>query len=74
MDNSVHSFPIHYSSYDSIFGSGHTQVVGFCEHGDKTSGCIKCREFLNYLRNCLTYQEELCFIELVITENYVVSK
>ena len=23
------------------------QVAGFCEHGNETSGCIKCGEFLD---------------------------
>jgi hypothetical protein len=28
------------------------QVVDTCECGNEPSGSIKCREFLEYLRNC----------------------
>ena len=28
------------------------QVVSFCEQGSELSGCIKCDEFFDYLRNC----------------------
>lgn len=33
----------------SDFGDG--QVAGFCVHGVVPSGCIKCGEFLEYMRN-----------------------
>jgi hypothetical protein len=47
MDSSVHSFSIHYSTYDSIFGSGYVHVVGSCEHGNEISGPIKGRAVLD---------------------------
>ena len=33
-------------------GSGQGQVAGCCEQGNEPLGCIKCREHLDYLRNC----------------------
>jgi len=41
-------------------------VAGFCEYGNKVLCSIKCKEFLDYLRNCLLFKEELCLLELVI--------
>jgi hypothetical protein len=32
-------------------------VEGPCEHGDETSGCIKCSEILEQLRNWLSFME-----------------
>jgi len=32
-------------------GSGQGKVAGFCEHGNETSGSIKCELFLDQLRN-----------------------
>jgi hypothetical protein len=34
------------------FGLGQQQVVGFCECHNELSDCIKCGEFIGYLRNC----------------------
>jgi hypothetical protein len=33
-------------------GSGQKQVAGSCECGNKPSGSIKCREFLEKLKTC----------------------
>jgi hypothetical protein len=30
-----------------FYGSGYGQVVGSCESGDKPSGSMKCREFID---------------------------
>jgi hypothetical protein len=38
-----------YGLYSCGFGSG--QAVGFCEHGNETSGSIKCGEFVDWLGN-----------------------
>ena len=27
-------------------------MVGSCEHGDERTGSVKCREFIDYLKNC----------------------
>jgi hypothetical protein len=40
-------------------------VAGSCEHGNETSGSIKCGEFLDYLSILLASEEGLCFMELV---------
>ena len=35
-----------------------TQVAGSCECGDESSGSIKWREFLDYLRACLLLKKD----------------
>jgi hypothetical protein len=40
-------------------------VAGSCEHGNETSGSIKCGEFLDWLNVLLASQERLCSMELV---------
>jgi hypothetical protein len=39
-------------------------VAGSCEHGNKPSCSIKCREFLDRLSVLLASQEGLCSMEL----------
>jgi hypothetical protein len=41
-------------------------VAGSCEHGNESSGSIKCGEFLDWLSVLLASQEGLCSMELVI--------
>ena len=38
-------------------------MTGACEYGNELSGSIKCGEFLDYLQNQLSSQEELCSME-----------
>ena len=38
--------------------------MGSCEHGNEPSDCIKCDEFLDWLRN-KAFQEEPCSMEVV---------
>jgi len=33
------------------YGSGLGQMAGSCECGNESSGSVKCREFLDWLRN-----------------------
>jgi hypothetical protein len=33
-------------------GSGEGPVAGCCEHGDESSGTIKCGQFIDQLSNC----------------------
>jgi hypothetical protein len=33
-------------------GSGFGQVADTCEHSNEFPGCVKCGEFLDWLRNC----------------------
>jgi hypothetical protein len=42
------------------------QVAGFCEYGNKGLCSIKCKEFVDYLRNCLLFKEDLWVLELVM--------
>ena len=42
------------------------QVAGFCECGSKVLCSIRCKEFVDYLRNCLLFKEDLCLLELVV--------
>jgi hypothetical protein len=37
-------------------GSGQGQVAGFCKHCNERSGCIKCGEFIDRLRNCYLFK------------------
>jgi len=49
------------------------QVAGFCEYGDRVLCSIRCEEFVDYLRNCLLFKEELCLLELfVVTCSWLV--
>jgi hypothetical protein len=41
-------------------------VAGFCECGNKVLCSIICKEFVDYLRNCLLFKEQLSLLELVI--------
>jgi hypothetical protein len=42
------------------------QVAGFCECGNKVLCPLKCKEFVDYLKNCLLFKEEPCLLELVM--------
>jgi hypothetical protein len=42
------------------------QVESFCEYANKVMCSIKCKEFVDYLGNCLLFKEELCLLELVM--------
>jgi hypothetical protein len=42
------------------------QVAGFCEYGNEVLCSIKCKEFVDYLRNCLLLKEGLFLLELVM--------
>jgi hypothetical protein len=49
-------------------GSGRGQVVGCCECGSEPSGSVKCREFLDQLReDLLTFKEGVCSMYLVVS-------
>jgi hypothetical protein len=40
-------------------------MANSCEHGNESSGSVKCGEFLDYLSVLLGSQEGLCSVELV---------
>jgi hypothetical protein len=40
--------------------------MGFCEHGNEPSGSIKLRGISRIAEELLTFQKELCSMELVI--------
>lgn len=41
-------------------------MAGFCECGNKDLCSIKCKEFVDYLRNCLLLKGESCLLDLVM--------
>jgi len=40
-------------------------MAGSCEHGNATSGSVKCGEFIYYLKDVLFSQDVICSTKLV---------
>lgn len=45
-------------------------MTGSCERGNHHPGSLQFGEFLDSLRNFLSSQEGLCFVEVVVTKKY----
>jgi hypothetical protein len=48
-------------------GSGHGQVAGTCEYLNEPSGSIKCGEFLNWLRETVSFSSTLLHAVSILT-------
>ena len=46
-------------------GWGQGEVAGCCCGGNELSGSIKCKEFLDWVRNCWLLRKDSCCMELV---------
>jgi hypothetical protein len=42
------------------------QVAGLCKHDNEVLCLIKCKAFVDYLRNCVLFKEKLCMLDLVV--------